>query len=198
MLMKNSQVTSYNPSAWHGTLPVAFMFSAPGTHEAQRGRPVAGATGTNLSIGLEFLHAARPDLFPSLDRYNYRIANAYAKPLSLALGSGRSEASDREILENGNIDRVITDLNGCNLVVLCGGKARLLSAEIERQLGCRTLTCTHTSTRGISRLPVSTNEAALTGPTKQHPKRGRMFSWANGLLNQLSPGCKTFSCSAKP
>jgi hypothetical protein len=184
-LMANFQAPLSSPSFWPGRLPVAFMLSAPGTCEAAKGFPVAGGTGDNLSVGLEFLHAARPDLFPSSNRYDYRIANAYSKPLSLALGSGRTEASDREILESGNIARVMADLNGCHLVVLCGIKAQLLTAAIERQLGCRSLSCYHTSSRGIMRLPVNAEAAAIPDQRVSPATRGRMWSWAHCLMTQI-------------
>jgi len=183
--MTNSQSPLSNPSVWPGRLPVAFMFSAPGTREAAKGFPVAGVTGDNLSVGLEFLHAARPDLFPSSCRYDYRIANAYPKPLSLALGSGRTEASDREILESGNVARVIADLKGCLLVVLCGFKAQLLTGAIERQLGSRTLSCNHTSYRGLRSLEINADAAAIPGRKRPAKTRGRMRTWANGLLSQI-------------
>src|SRR5436305_7767221 len=83
---------------------VAFVFSAPGRHEELQGAPVSGMTGSNLDAALLVLHAARPDLFPSTARYDYRITNAFAEVLHEG-AHGRTEATPKEILEPANVER---------------------------------------------------------------------------------------------
>lgn len=89
---------------------MAFVFSAPGTKENGKGRPVAGATGENLEFALAHLCQKEPKYFPSSDRYAYRITNAFQSALSIGLGSGRTEASSAEILKPTNVSRVVEEL----------------------------------------------------------------------------------------
>jgi len=68
---------------WQGQLPVAFVFSVPGAHEKTTGRPVAGATGVNISFARQHLHAELPAVFSLTDRYAYRITNAVVCPFAV-------------------------------------------------------------------------------------------------------------------
>lgn len=112
---------------WLGSLDVGFVFSAPGTHEADQLVPLAGATGVHLDMALNrHLMPALPEAFPTGNRYDYRITNAHITPLSHALGHGRTEANDGVIRTLTNADRVRAELAGCRLVILCGAKAQLL------------------------------------------------------------------------
>jgi hypothetical protein len=115
-----------------GTLPLAFVFSVPGADELKEGRPVAGDTGRNLTLALKSLVMKEPSLFASPDRYAYRITNAFDEPMAISLKSEASEAKASQILEPSNMKRVIRDLQGCSLVVLCGRKAQLLTKEVEQ------------------------------------------------------------------
>ena len=119
-----------SPHFCRGDIPVAFVFSAPGDEERRQGRPVAGDTGTNLELALGHLHSACPMLFRSAHRYDYRITNAWPEPIATALGHAASEGSDAQIRDPDNVQRVLRELEGCNLVVLSGNKARLLAEAI--------------------------------------------------------------------
>lgn len=143
---------SANPAApphyWHGNLDVGFVFSVPGTYEAENDKPLYDASGRNLDHALErHLSVTLPTIFRSADRYDYRITNAFDVPISLALGHGRTEATACQILDKSNVDRVIRELVGVHLVVLCGNKAKLL----KRVLNGRPLVLTsHTSMAGLN------------------------------------------------
>jgi hypothetical protein len=167
---------------WQGQLPVAFVFSVPGSYEKSAGRPVAGVTGENLSFALEHLHSELPAVFSSTDRYAYRITNAYSKPIAKSLGDASSQASDLQVQAPENIARVLRDLNGCNFVILCGLKAQLLAESI-RQPG-RTVACSwHTSNQALSNKFRSLEVSKL--PDTYARRRLRAKLWAQELLNSL-------------
>lgn len=169
---------------WQGQLPVAFVFSVPGAHEKAAGRPVAGATGENLSFAIEHLHSELPAVFSSTDRYAYRIANAYSTPIAKSLGDASSQASDLQVQAPENIVRVLRDINGCNFVILCGLKAQLLAESIRQP--SRTIVCSwHTSNQALSNKFRSVEVSRLPEPHARRQLRARL--WAQELLNSLRP-----------
>jgi uracil-DNA glycosylase len=121
---------SFSPHFCRGRIPLAFVFSAPGEKEMLAGKPVAGETGTNLELALSHLHCSLPTIFPSSHRYDYRITNAISTPTAIALGHRTSEAPDTEIRAPSNVRRVLRELEGCGLVVLCGNKAKVLAPAL--------------------------------------------------------------------
>lgn len=110
---------------------VAFVFSTPGRFEGEQGRPVSGDTGANMDAILSELNVLCPDLFPELDRYYYRITNASRKVIHAAKDNGKTEDSNRNIIEKQNIKRVLKEINDCSVVILCGKKAQKLSEAIQ-------------------------------------------------------------------
>jgi hypothetical protein len=172
------------PHFWQGQLPVAFVFSAPGAHEKSAGRPVASATGENLSFALEHLHSELPGVFSSTDRYAYRITNAYSKPIAKSLGDASSQASDLQVQAPKNIVRVLRDISGCNFVILCGLKAQLLAESIG-QPG-RIVVCSwHTSNQALSSKFNPLEVSRLPEPYTRRQLRAKL--WAQELLNSLRP-----------
>jgi len=113
-----------------GTHPVAFAFSAPGALEKLSGKPVTGDTGVNLEKGLVYLAAARPDIFPTAHKHDYRITNAFSAPLAKSLGHKRTEASRGEVVEASNIARVQREVQGTRYVVLCGTRPEYLKPAL--------------------------------------------------------------------
>ena len=132
-----------------GHIPVAFVFSAPGDKEVRSRKPIAGDTGANLQSALIHLHSAQPTLFPSLHRYDYRITNAFSEPIAVALGHRASEANDSQIRDPANVLRVLRELDGCNLVVLVGNKARVLAQAI-RESGSTVVEVPHVGNKGLN------------------------------------------------
>jgi hypothetical protein len=166
----------------HGQLSIAFVFSVPGKHEKFAGLPIAGVTGENLSIALEYLHSALPAVFASKDRYAYRITNAYNKPIAKSLGNSSSQATSSGIKNQKNIDRVLHELNGCWLVILCGTKAHLLEKFIHHS-GQTTLRAWHTSNQALSQKFGCPEVSKLVTPSERRRQRARL--WADSLLQCL-------------
>lgn len=163
-----------------GHLDVAFVFSTPGAEELRAGRPVAGATGENLSMALPHLRAARPDLFPSLERYGYRITNAWPIPTAVALGHPTSEASDSEIQESRNARRVDDELAGCRLAILSGEKAKLLT---------HALTLSERSVVGVPHVGnqgLATYRLFAPSHTPLARRQERVRLWAEDVLEAIS------------
>ena len=165
-----------------GRYPVAFVFSVPGSHEVTSGEPVAGVTGENLKYSLKHLHAKLPSVFPSIERYEYRITNAYSEPIAKSRGDKSSQASNSQVLEPDNVARVFHELDGCSLVILCGVKAQLLAQAV--LLSGRTVVCTwHTSNQALSSKFRSAEVSACEEPSGRRRLRAKL--WAQELLNSI-------------
>jgi hypothetical protein len=167
----------------HGNLPLAFVFSVPGAVESSTHRPVSGVTGENLSIALCHLHLWRPEVFGSTDRYAYRITNAFNNPIAKSLGNKSTEASKRDVLSLENIDRVIQETEGCNIVVLCGLRAQLLSSHLSKA-GAVTFNAWHTSSQALNSKYNCSSIKELADADLR--RKNRALLWANDLASLLS------------
>jgi uracil-DNA glycosylase len=135
----------------------------------------------NLEEALAILTQARPEAFPSPARYDYRITNAFAPALARSLGDKRTEATGREILDPANVTRVRQELEGMQLVVLCGNRAAYLREELYKS-GRNVIQCSHTSNQGLNSRH---NSAVLRASTPNERRKRRIHSWAMSLLLQL-------------
>lgn len=133
----------------------------------------------NLTIALRFLVSKEPKLFSSTDRYGYRITNAFDQPMAASLKSGASEAKASQILEPGNVKRVVEELQGCGLVVLCDRKAQLLTKEVERA-GMRAVHAWHTGNRAL--IAKHQGEDVARASTALARRQLRAHLWAKDLL----------------
>lgn len=172
---------------WQGLLQVAFVFSAPGTWEAHQRKPIFDVTGKHLDIALgRHLSPSLPSVFSSCDRYDYRITNASSIPVSHALGHGKTEASRSAVLREVNIARVRAELAGCQLVALCGARARLL----ERHLTDFPLVLVgHTSMSGLNKRWSDDSQLALDPDwfekTGKQRTSARISHWARDVEDQV-------------
>lgn len=190
--MKNPLSPHKTAHYWHGRLPVAFVFSAPGSFEAANGKPIFDRTGDHLTAALErHLAPALPSIFPSIDRYDYRITNAYSKPLAKALGDTRTEARKVEIRDPANIDRVITELRDCSLVVLCGKRPGWLKEEIH---GFKLVLASHISMSGLNKrwpdavqLETDLDWMSRSGADKTYI---RIEQWADDVIRECRRLCE--------
>jgi hypothetical protein len=182
-LLSPTQLSAvYTAHYWQGQLPIAFVFSVPGAHEKFSSCPVTGATGENLSFALKHLHTELPAVFSSTDRYAYRITNAYSKPMAKSLGDASSQASNSQVQSPENIARILRDLGGCNLVILCGIKAQLLAKLVG--LPDRTVVFSlHTSNLALSNRFRSPDVSNLPDPFARRQLRAKL--WAQELINSL-------------
>jgi len=166
-----------------GSLPVAFVFSVPGTKERDVSMPVAGDTGANLTIALGHLTRTLPSIFESPDRYEYRITNAFAEPHSKKIGTFRSEAKVSEIRNSENVRRVIEELDGCKLAILCGRRAQLLSADVKHS-GIAVIHAWHTGNRALIAKYRGGQVASESTPDRR--RQVRALLWAKDLEAQCS------------
>jgi len=162
-----------------GSLPTAFVFSTPGEEELSMGKPVAGETGCNLQSALVHLRSELPSLFPSLERYDYRITNAFHEPIAVSLGHRASEASDAQITDDANTLRVLQELDGCTLVILCGKKAQLLAKAI-RESGKKVIGVPHLGNKALNLCYKIPTALDLPSPAARREYRVRM--WAGALV----------------
>ena len=169
----------FSPHYCHGKLATAFVLSVPGADEQHCGKPVSGDTGANLDAALVLLNTKNAKLFPSALRYDYRITNAFAEPRAKSLGHASSEAKTSEIRNPQNIARVITELAGCNVVVLCGRRAQLLYGQVSGSAKV-VIKVAHPGNRGLNRAFPGSTPADSPNGAKQH----RIKQWANAVLKQ--------------
>ena len=69
-------------------------------------------------------------LFPSADRYQYRITNASTKIMYAGKGDGKTQDQDSNIIAKANIDRINKQLSRCEVIILCGAKAQLIEQHL--------------------------------------------------------------------
>lgn len=175
---------AFSPHFCRGHLPVAFVFSAPGAEEKSADKPVSGDAGQNLSFALKYLHATNPIAFGSTHRYDYRISNAFASPIAVSLGHKASEASAAQILESANVDRVLKDLAGCTIVVLCGRKSQLLSTHVAAT-GITVIHAWHTGNKALNEKYKLSADIKYESPTARRRQRAEL--WARDVLLALTP-----------
>ena len=129
---------------------VAVVFSCPGRHEEIAGHPAAKATGKNLEALLSLLAGAlnRSDL----SRDNITVTNAWPE-VEYKAKTGRSEATNREVLAPANIRRLQGELDAISdLVIFCGAKARAVSRRLQLRHRPKYLYLGHLGLRGLSSL----------------------------------------------
>jgi uracil-DNA glycosylase len=177
---KDGQTAHFNG----GSLPVAFVFSVPGERELKEGRPVAGVTGENLSFSLEHLHAVKAALFESVDRYEYRITNSWPEPMAKSLGTA-SQPNGAQVLQPANVSRVVGELRGCTVVVLCGARAQLLFDPI-RSSDMTVGKASHTSNQALNSRFRSNTLSAISSATDR--RRARAELWAKQVLRSIARG----------
>jgi hypothetical protein len=105
-----------------------FVFICPGRLEENAGYPCAGQTGQGLNAGLAQLTRLRGDLFPSRDRFDYLITNAWIHPeYRTRPGQPRPRSLPElmEVVTRQNIERLHSEILELNHVVACGELAHL-------------------------------------------------------------------------
>lgn len=116
------------------SIRTAFIFSCPGQEEEKSGRLVNGQTGKNLDLMLSFLKEDYPELFPSSDRYDYRITNS-SEIVHYKAHDGRSEPKPQEISSDQNIERLKSDLDGYSCIIIFGRCAEIATELLKKKYG---------------------------------------------------------------
>ena len=109
-------------------IKTAFVFSCPGQEELKSGRLINGQTGKNLDMMLTILCAQYPEIFPSGNRYDYRITNS-SERVHYKAYDNRTEPKTAEILDNENMLRLKDDIEGYEYIITFGRCASLAVAE---------------------------------------------------------------------
>ncbi len=113
----------------NSNIPTAFIFSCPGQEELKSGKLVNGQTGKNLDMMLTFLNKKKPDLFPSVNRYDYRITNS-SECVHYKAYDNRTEPKTAEINEPDNLSRLADDISGYRCVITFGRCAALAAKAV--------------------------------------------------------------------
>ncbi|MEX1263859.1 MAG: hypothetical protein WEE66_07985 [Actinomycetota bacterium] len=122
-------------------------------------------------------------LFRSVHRYDYRITNAWPEPIAVALGHRVSEGSDAQIRDPDNVQRVLQELEGCNLVVLSGNKARLL-AEAMGASGRQYVEVPHVGNKGLNgKYAVPAHLVSASAAVR---RKYRVRLWADAVVRAIT------------
>lgn len=104
----------------------AFVFSCPGQKEELANMVTAGRTGTHLDILISLIRQNADtetlSIFPYEGRYSYRITNASDK-IHYPSFDGKSQPDNSEILDEANLERLASELNGIKYILFFGEKA---------------------------------------------------------------------------
>jgi hypothetical protein len=152
-----------------------FVFICPGRFEQARGYPCAAGTGANLARALVALNRRAPALFPSADRRDYVVTNAWSQVEYMAL-SDRSVPSEAEVLEEANLQRLAGEIDGLRTIVACGAQAHAALRRLVSQgsIVARVAYARHLSQRSVNMIP--------GGSTTDE----RIERWVEQVLAQLS------------
>jgi hypothetical protein len=173
---------SFSSHFCQGSLAIAFVFSVPGEEEDRSHRPVAGNTGDNLSRALQHLSTLKPSIFLSVDRYDYRITNAWPDPMSINRGNGRSEPLASQVKSALNVARVKSEVLGCSVVILCGSKPALLTGTLNCP-NVRLITMPHLGNKSLNRKYRISHQDRLSTPMERRFRR--VNRWAEDLIANL-------------
>lgn len=108
---------------------IVCVFSCPGRHEEIARRPAAKTTGTNLDNLFELLNEhLQTDIFA---RKNVTVTNSWSR-VEYPEMTGRTEATDNEILQFENLDRLCHEVRNVDKYIICfGGKAFLATSALK-------------------------------------------------------------------
>lgn len=137
---------------------VAFVFSCPGKNEKNAGYPAAKAVGTNLEALLKKLSVIleRKDL----TREQITITNAWDQ-VEFKVGegnTGRSEASNLEVVDKKNIKRLNTELESISdYIFCCGDKAVLAVSKCKLKENVKVISIKHLGNKAINSIKIDIN-----------------------------------------
>ena len=107
---------------------ITAVFSCPGRYEERANKPCQGKTGKCLDYILRSLHYGGM----GLNRSMIGVNNAWSE-IEYIAKTGRSEASDEEILMQSNIDRLNEELRYTKVAIAFGDKAFLALDTIRKK-----------------------------------------------------------------
>ena len=129
-----SEVLTVKRNEGKAGMKSAFIFSCPGQEELKSGLLVNGQTGKNLDVLLSILNKSRPELFPSVNRYDYRITNS-SERVHYTAYDNRTEPVAAEVKEKENISRLKNDITGYSCVIAFGRSAGIAAELMSSEQG---------------------------------------------------------------
>lgn len=142
---------------------VAFVFSCPGRREEAAGRPAAGQTGRNLATLIEALHQRGRTEIPR--REEATVTNAWDR-VEYKEKTGRTEASDAEVAQPANLERLAAEIGHIRHWIICFGNkshhaVSLLHQAGKLQAGCRLVNIGHLSMRRLNSISVDSEGQSI-------------------------------------
>lgn len=146
--INNAECNSSSYWAGDEANKIVLMFSCPGRFEDNENKPVQGTTGKNLDAVLEILHDKSPTLFPTSDRYFYRIINS-SDEIHYKLKDNKTESKNSTIVNSRNIQRIEQSINNKIMIIAFGEKAKLALSKCH--LNCIQIDSCHLSNNNLNR-----------------------------------------------
>lgn len=144
---------------------VAIVFSCPGRREEEAGFPAAKTTGKNLDNLLMLLsrELKREDLI----RDCITITNAWPI-VEYREKTGRSEATEQEVKDAENIERLKRELdNVLEFVIFCGDRAKAASESLQLKERPKFIHVKHLGTRGLLSIQTDINGNSIISAGNQ-------------------------------
>lgn len=174
---------------WGPDPDVAYVFSAPGSEEEYAGRPAAGKTGMHLAILIAILRDWGLTVLPY--REQAVVTNAWPD-VHYESKTGRTEATDSEIKDPQNLERLASEIGHIRKWILCfGAKAYLAVSELKKrgllQESCQVVKAKHLSPRVIHYINRDIHGNPIEGGGFTNLCR-RLEVLADEILAQMDPG----------
>jgi len=183
---------------------VAFIFSCPGAKECCLKRPVAGETGKNLDELIKKLDGGIINEIEKCSknkdkicRYDFRLTNSW-KDVEFLEKTGRSEATEEEVLNNKNLKRLLFDLRGVKedcLIFCFGKKAKFAIKELSKKEsfkggGYKIIYLPHLGLQSI-------NQIEVEGENSNKRKEKRISKIVKCAKHQIDCNCYKEECDLK-
>lgn len=174
---------------WGPDPDVAYVFSAPGSEEEYAGRPAAGKTGMHLAILIAILRDWGLTVLPY--REQAIVTNAWPD-VHYESKTGRTEATDSELKDPKNLERLASEIGHIRKWILCfGAKAYLAVFELKKRgmlrESCQVVKAKHLSPRVIHSIGEDIRGNPIEGGGFHNLCR-RLEVLAEEILSQMAPG----------
>jgi uracil-DNA glycosylase len=152
---------------------IALIFSCPGNKEKEECKPCAGTTGKNLNVLIDILNGLSPSVFPP-SRIDYHINNAWDKVESIKI-TGKTVASNSDILEKSNLNRLEIELKNSKIIICFGKKSLMVINHLKdnKQLpsGALIIKSRHLGMQSINQIQNDFNDIKLKIGEKSNTKK---------------------------
>ena len=165
-------MTEFKDTVWRQNLgkELVAIFSCPGKVEMKCGRPISGVTGTNF----DYIWSKLKYRNTQLSSLEVSITNAWPNVEYDNL-TGRSEASNNEILNIENLERLKEEVGNAKIVFVFGKKAKLAINAINANNRFTVIKAPHPSPQNVNtHINRNADGTPISGPTPEQRNHARL------------------------